>query len=80
MNIIELNQILASLSESKRENIFNFAFALMEWMGIEPNGDKKPQLVAPQTQKLREFLVPAPQTVLPQLYRLSADTHNVRIR
>ncbi|HNQ67751.1 MAG TPA: TaqI-like C-terminal specificity domain-containing protein [Bacteroidales bacterium] len=80
MNIIDLNQILASLSESKRENVFNFAFAIMEWMGIEPNGDKKPQLVAPQTQKLKDFLVPAPQTVQPQLYRLSAESQNIRIR
>jgi len=81
MTINEINKILAQLSENpSRENVLDFAFALLQWMNIEPNAQNKPQLLSPQTQKLKDFLVPAPQTVQPQLYRLSADNQNVRVR
>jgi len=81
MTINDINQILAQLAESpSRENVLDFAFALLQWMNIEPNAQNKPQLLSPQTQKLKDFLAPAPQTVQPQLYRLSADNQNVRVR
>lgn len=81
MTINEINKILAQLAESpSRENVLDFAFALLQWMNIEPNAQQKPQLLSPQTQKLKDFLAPAPQTVQPQLYRLSADNQNVRVR
>lgn len=81
MTINEINKILAQLAESpSRENVLDFAFALLHWMNIEPNAQQKPQLLSPQTQKLKDFLAPAPQTVQPQLYRLSADNQNIRVR
>jgi hypothetical protein len=49
-------------------------------MNIEPNAANKPQLLSPQTQKLKDFLATAPQTVQPQLYRISADNQNIRVR
>jgi methylase of polypeptide subunit release factors len=79
MTITDINTILASLEEKKRENVFDFAAALLQWMKIEPNPGR-PQLISPQTQKLKDFLFPAPQTVQPQLYRLSADNQNIRVR
>jgi methylase of polypeptide subunit release factors len=81
MTINEINKILAQLAENpSRENVLDFAFALLQWMNIEPNAQQKPQLLSPQTQKLKDFLAPAPQTVQPQLYRLSADNQNIRVR
>ena len=56
-------------------------------MNIVPNAGNKPQLLSPQTQKLKDFLAAAPQTVQPQLYRISADlsadkagNQNIRVR
>lgn len=87
MNINDLNNLLEKFPERKRENILELSFALLQWMGIEPNtdvpgfkGEIKPRLLSPQTQKLKEFLFPAPQTVQPQLYRISADNQNIRVR
>ena len=77
----DLNNRLAQITENpSRENILNLSFALLQWMGIAPNKDSKPQLLSPQTQKLKDFLAPAPQTVQPQLYRLSADNQNIHVR
>ncbi len=79
MNLTELNDILGGLEKHfGRENVLAFAFALMDWMGIEKN--QVPQLVAPKTQKLREYLVPAPTTAQSQLYRLSAEIASIRVR
>lgn len=81
MTIIEINKRLEVLKVSpSRENILEFSFALLQWMNIVPNTGNKPQLLSPQTQKLKDYLVTAPQTVQPQLYRLSADAQNIRIR
>ena len=81
MTIQHLNDTLNQLSQQRsREKVFEFANALVEWMGLKLNDGSKPQLLAPQTQKLKEYLVPAPQTVQPQLYRLTADGQNIRIR
>ena len=81
MTIQELNIILNDLSGNpSRDKVIDFAISLAEWMGLKVNADKRPQLLAPQTQKLKEYLVSAPQTVQPQLYRLTADGQNIRIR
>jgi hypothetical protein len=81
MTLTDINKALSVLVEQPtRENVLAFSFALMQWMNIAPNGDEKPQLLSPQTQKLKEYLVTAPQTVQPQLYRLSADGQNIRVR
>ncbi|TRZ66699.1 hypothetical protein D4R20_00150 [bacterium] len=81
MNIEELNTLIEKLSETgSREVVFEFAFALIDWMGLKPVEDKKPRLLSPQTQKLKEYLVTVPMTVQPQLYRLTADGQNIRIR
>lgn len=81
MTLEQLNIALHKLAEQpQREHVLEFSFALMQWMGIEPNAGKTPQLIAPKTQKLKEYLVTAPQTVQPQLYRLSADNQNIRVR
>lgn len=81
MTINDINKSLSQLTENpSRENVLDFSFALLQWMSIEPNAANKPQLLSPQTQKLKDFLSPAPQTVQPQLYRLSADNQNIRVR
>jgi len=81
MNIEELNAALGKLSESRnRDSVFAFAYALIKWMGLQGNEGNKPRLLAPQTQKLKDYLVPVPMTVQPQLYRLTADGQNIRIR
>lgn len=77
----DINSILSRLEENPtRENILDFSFGLLQWMNIEPNAANKPQLLSPQTQKLKDFLATAPQTVQPQLYRISADNQNIRVR
>ncbi|MBN1339639.1 MAG: N-6 DNA methylase [Bacteroidales bacterium] len=81
MTIIDINKILSSLADNpSRENILDFSFSLLQWMNIEPNAANKPQLLSPQTQKLKDFLATVPQTVQPQLYRLSAENQNIRVR
>lgn len=81
MTLEQLNSILQKLAQHQtRENVLEFSFALIEWMGIESNAVKTPQLIAPKTQKLKDYLVTAPQTVQPQLYRLTADNQSVRVR
>jgi adenine-specific DNA-methyltransferase len=81
MTILQLNNILTELNQNqKRDKVMEFAFALIEWMGLNTHADKKAQLLAPQTQKLKDFLSPAAQTAQPQLYRLTADGQNIRVR
>jgi methylase of polypeptide subunit release factors len=81
MTIQELNDLLTQLSQQRtREKVLEFANALVDWMGIKLNDRGKPQLLAPQTQKLKDYLATAPQTVQPQLYRLAADNQNIRVR
>lgn len=81
MTLADINKTLSNLAEQPtRENILAFSFELLQWMNITPNADKKPQLLSPQTQKLKDYLANAPQTVQPQLYRLSADNQHVRVR
>ena len=88
MTITDINKILSRLAENPtRENILDFSFGLLQWMNIVPNAGNKPQLLSPQTQKLKDFLAAAPQTVQPQLYRISADlsadkagNQNIRVR
>ncbi len=81
MTLTDINKALSNLAEQPtRENILAFSFELLHWMNITPNADNKPQLLSPQTQKLKDYLANAPQTVQPQLYRLSADNQQVRVR
>lgn len=81
MTLTDINKILAEIVEQKtREKILEFSFTLLKWMGIAPNGENKPQLLATQTQKLKEYLANAPQTLQAQLYRMSADGQNIRVR
>jgi len=81
MTLQSLNDILLKLGkEHKRENILEFSFALIEWMGLEPASGGTPRLVAPRTQKMREYLVSHTVTNQPQLYRLTSDSQLVRIR
>ena len=81
MNIQDLNNKLDQLAQSQsRDNVIEFAYTLLDWIGIEPTTNKTPQLLAPKTQKLKDYLLPAPQTVQPQLYRLNAENQNIRVR
>lgn len=85
MTTANINRILTELAaetsnEKRRTIVLVLSFALLEWMKIEPNTGNKPQLLSPQTQKLKDYLATAPQTVQPQLYRLSADNQNIRVR
>lgn len=81
MTLTDINKALSNLAEQPtRENILAFSFELLHWMNITPNADNKPQLLSPQTQKLKDYLANAPQTVQPQLYRLSADNQQIRVR
>ena len=80
MTINDINNKLELLNQNPlRENVFDLALSLVEWMGLNPNANK-PQLLSPKTQKLKEYLFPAPMTVQPQLYRLTSDNQNIRIR
>lgn len=85
MTIHDINKILTSLAEQplqdeRRNLVFELSFALLQWMSIEPNTGNKPQLLSPQTVKLKDYLAPVPRTVQPQLYRLSADNQNIKVR
>ena len=81
MTISDLNTKLSQLEEQpSREIILDFSFTLLEWMGITTNIGRKPQLLSPQTQKLKDYLATAPQTVQPQLYRISEEKQNIRVR
>ena len=81
MTLTDINKILSQIAEQKtREKILEFSFGLLKWMGITPNGENKPQLLSTQTQKLKEYLANAPQTLQAQLYRMSADGQNIRVR
>ena len=81
MTLTDINKALSNLADQPtRENILTFSFELLQWLNITPNADNKPQLLSPQTQKLKDYLANAPQTVQPQLYRLSADNQQVRVR
>lgn len=64
MTINDINKILSRLAENPtRENILDFSFGWLQWMNIEPNAGNKSQLLSPQTQKLKDFLATASQTV-----------------
>ncbi|MCX6320560.1 MAG: Eco57I restriction-modification methylase domain-containing protein [Bacteroidia bacterium] len=81
MTFSDINTILSQIAEQKtRERILEFSFTLLQWMGITPNAENKPQLLSTQTQKLKEYLANAPQTVQAQLYRMSADGQSIRVR
>lgn len=80
MTLNSINELLATLNQKKRENVFALANALMEWMQVELVAKEKPPLLSPSTQKLMSFLVPAPFTVQPQLYRLSNDNQSIKVR
>lgn len=81
MTLSDINKNLSQLAEQRtRESILELSFTILQWMGIVPNAGNKPQLLSPQTQKLKDYLATAPQTVQPQLYRLSADGQNIRVR
>ena len=81
MTLTDINKALSNLAvQPTRENLLAFSFELLQWMNITPNADNKPQLLSPQTQKLKDYLANAPQTVQPQLYRLSADNQPIRVR
>jgi len=81
MTLTDINKVLSKLAEQPtRENIIEFSFTLLQWMHITPNAENKPQLLSPQTQKLKDYLANAPQTMQPQLYRLSADNQAIRVR
>jgi hypothetical protein len=62
MTIADINKILSQLAANPtRENVLDLSFALLQWMNIEANKDPdkigtgKPQLLSPQTQKLKDF-------------------------
>ncbi|MDX2047902.1 MAG: TaqI-like C-terminal specificity domain-containing protein [Chitinophagaceae bacterium] len=85
MTIEAINDKLAQVAEetvalNRRSKLLELSFAIMDWMGIAPNGDYLPQIVAPKTQRLHEYLLHAPLTKQGQLYRMSANTENIRIR
>lgn len=81
MTLTDINKNLSQLAEHRtREGILELSFTILQWLGIVPNAGNKPQLLSPQTQKLKDYLATAPQTVQPQLYRLSADGQNIRVR
>ena len=80
MTLDQLNNALGSLKAGDRDSLLAFAYALVQFMGITPNDVSKPRLQSPHTVKLKDSLVPAPQTVQPQLYRISEEGHNIRVR
>jgi hypothetical protein len=81
MTIKQLNDLLEQVDLTKsREAVFELAQALIDWMGLKPVESGRPALLTTQTKKLADFLVHAPKTVQPQLYRFTADGQNIRVR
>jgi len=67
-------------SDDKRSNILSLAKSLIEWMGLQYVENDKPRLLEFGTLKLKGVLVPAPVTGQEQLYRLTAENQNIRVR
>jgi type I restriction-modification system DNA methylase subunit len=83
MELTGINDILSRIEaepERGRDHILSLCAALIDWMGFGYVEQGTPRLLDFQTIKLRDALVPAPVTGQEQLYRLTADGQDVRIR
>lgn len=83
MELKVLNDILSRLEEDRengREHILALAAALIDWMGFRYAENSKPRLLDFQTIRLKEALAPAPVTGQEQLYRLTAEGQQIRVR
>lgn len=81
MTIKQLNDLLEQVDLTRsREAVFEFAQALIDWMGLKPVESGRPALLTTQTKKLADFLVNVPKMKDPQLYRLTADGQNIKVR
>ena len=83
MEITKINGILEQLSsdpKNGRDHILSLSRALIEWMGFEWVENDRPRLLDFGTLKLKEALVPAPITGQEQIYRLTAEGQNIKVR
>ncbi|HEY5124952.1 MAG TPA: hypothetical protein VIK14_14565 [Ignavibacteria bacterium] len=81
MSIKKITDILEKLRiHYSKENVLEFSFALLEWMGLKPIDHKIPQLILPKNDDLKKHLVNTDKTLQPQLYRLTSDNQSIRIR
>lgn len=83
MELTKINDILAQLENDKangRNHVLSLAAALIEWMGFAYAENNKPRLLEFKTLKLKEALAPAPVTGQEQIYRLTAEGQNLRVR
>lgn len=83
MDLAQINDILTLLENDRkngRAHILSLSAALIDWMGFAFAENDKPRLLDFQTLKLKEALAPAPITGQEQLYRLTADGQNIRVR
>ncbi|HBL77641.1 MAG: hypothetical protein A2W90_02990 [Bacteroidetes bacterium GWF2_42_66] len=83
MEIEKINGILEQLSadpQNGRDHILALSRALIEWMGFEWVENDRPRLLDFGTLKLKEALVPAPVTGQEQIYRLTSEGQNLKVR
>jgi len=83
MEITKINAILEQLSsdpKNGRDHILSLARAFIEWMGFEWVENNRPRLLDFGTLKLKEALVPAPITGQEQIYRLTAEGQDIKVR
>ncbi|MBM3404452.1 MAG: hypothetical protein FJY10_06135 [Bacteroidetes bacterium] len=79
----QINELLSRIEhdrENGRTHILALAEELIGWMGFQYVENNKPRLLDFQTIKLKEALEPAPITGQEQLYRLTAEEQDIRIR
>lgn len=79
----KINEILSQIENDRdnaREHILTLASALIEWMGLPFVENNKPRLLDFKTIKLKEALAPAPVTGQEQIYRLTAEKSDVKVR
>lgn len=83
MEITKINGILEQLSsdpKNGRDHILSLSRTLIEWLGFEWVENDRPRLLDFKTLKLKEALAPAPITGQEQIYRLSAEGQELRVR
>ncbi|MEK7718524.1 MAG: DNA methyltransferase, partial [Bacteroidota bacterium] len=83
MEIHRINDVLAQLENDRangRDHIITLAATLIEWMGFAYVENNRPRLLDFKTLKLKEALVPAPITGQEQIYRMTAEGQNLRVR
>lgn len=83
MDIEKINEIIKQLGSDPingRNHILSLSRALIEWMGFEWVENDRPRLLDFKTLNLKAALAPAPITGQEQIYRLTAEGQDLRVR